>query len=137
MKKSFKIVHGYKRDEYIALSRKDLPKAYYSFLTDEKVIFSDGSAIRGKDIMRIEPNWNEVMGWNEDYIPTGDDFAMIGGKRKEFANGLMQSAKKIAQEAYDKNNLSILNQRPEFTLLTSGHAKELGEKMKVKDDKKL
>ena len=42
MKKSFKVVHGFKRDEYIAIPKKDLPKAYYSFLTEEKVVFSNG-----------------------------------------------------------------------------------------------
>jgi ketosteroid isomerase-like protein len=132
MKKSFKIVYGYKRDEYIAITKSDLPKAYYSFLTDDKVIFSDGSAIRGKDIMRIEPNWNGVMGWNEDYIPQAEDFALIGGNRKYTANQLMISAKEIAKKSYENGDITLLETTPKLVQIASDNGKKLAKHYSIK-----
>jgi|GEM_PF-1419016 len=138
MKKSFKVVYGFKRDEYIEITKQDLPKAYYGFLTEGKVIFSDGHAIKGRDIMRIEPNWNQVMGWNKDYVPKDEDFYHIGEKRKEAVFNLMSQAKEIAREVNETKNISFLSQP--FNLKepqSSPQAKQLADMKRIGEDRRF
>lgn len=110
MKKSFKIKIGYQADEYVAITKEELPKAYYAFITEGKLITNEGYALRGKDIIRIEPNWNEVMGYTRDYRLTGEDYKDIGEERMKYANQLMTSAKEIAQKVVSNGNTQLLSE---------------------------
>jgi len=61
MKKHFKITYGFGKHDFIAISHKELPKAYYAFTQHANFITEGGIAIRGKDIMRIEDNWSSLL----------------------------------------------------------------------------
>jgi len=135
MKKSFKVVYGFNRDQYIEITKQDLPKAYYGFLTDGKIVFSDGYAMKGRDIMRIEPNWNEVMGWHKDYVPKDEDFSNIGEQRKKVAFDLMIQAKEIAREVSENKNISLLSQPFNLKeIQSSPQAKQLAGMKKIGGD---
>ena len=138
MKKSFKVVYGFNRDQYIEITKQDLPKAYYGFLTEGKIVFSDGHAMKGRDIIRIEPNWNAVMSWHKDYVPKDEDFYHIGEKRKEAAFNLMSQAKEIAREVNETKNISLLSQP--FNLKepqSSPQAKQLADMKRIGEDRRF
>ena len=134
MKKSFKIQIGYGKDEYIAIEKSELSKAYFTFMTEGKMITNDGYALRGKDIIRIEPNWNSVMGYTRDYKLTGEDYLDIGGKRQRHAQMIMGKAKEIAREVIETGNQKLLQQELNTKFIetgTSEFAKILSDKKKV------
>jgi len=138
MKKSFKVVYGFNRDQYIEITKQDLPKAYYGFLTEGKIVFSDGHAMKGRDIIRIEPNWNAVMGWHKDYVPKDEDFYNIGEQRKRVAIDLMMQAKEIAKEVSETKNINLLSQ-PFIVkeIESSPQAKELADMKRIGEDKRF
>jgi len=114
MKKSFKIKIGYGIDEFVSIEKSELAKAYYTFMTEGKMVTNDGYGLRGRDIIRIEPNWNEVMGYNRDYRLGGEDYKEIGEKRMIHAHMIMGKAKEIAKEVIETKNLNLLSE--EITL---------------------
>lgn len=127
MKKSFKIKIGYGSDEYIPIEKSELSKAYYTFMTEGKMITNDGYAIRGKDIIRIEPNWNGIMGYNKDYKLTGEDYEYIGEKRMKEAHAIMGEAKDIARQVTENNNLELLERN--ITLHSISNTSDFGKKL--------
>ncbi len=40
-------------------------------------VFSNGLAICGKEIQRIEPDYNATMGWNPGYVMNGADWEEV------------------------------------------------------------
>lgn len=130
-KKSFKIVYGFKPNEFIAITKAELPKAYYAFKQEVKMITDDGVAIRGRDIMRIEPYWNDIMGYNEDYVLLIEDFQEIGIKRKEHSMALMIEAKNISELAIENKNPELLNEPVVVKKLEEPISKELSDKFRI------
>lgn len=64
----FKIKIGYSPNDFISIDNLvDLEKAYQAFLTGNRVIFNNGRACRGQDIMSIQEDWHREMGWNKNY----------------------------------------------------------------------
>ena len=116
MIKAFKIVTGFGAGEYTEIDREDVARAYHCFLTEGKMITKSGVALRGRNIMRIEPNWNGIMNWNDGYKPTANDLASIPKKNKNLAFNIMSSAKAIAGEAIKKNNTTLLAQPLKLSL---------------------
>ena len=67
MTKYFKIQYGYDKQQSVPITEEELPKALHMFLSGKgRGIFGD-TAIRGKDIVRIEPDWHTAMGWNKTW----------------------------------------------------------------------
>jgi hypothetical protein len=76
-----KIKVGYNSDQYYVIPDEEAHTAYYLFIySDKKAVFSTGVAIRGQDIIGIEPAWNETMGWNPSHKLTDDDWNEIRDK---------------------------------------------------------
>ena len=107
MKKSYKIVYGYKPEEYHGITKKELPIAFYAFLKETK-FFGQDFAIDGKHIMRIEPNWNAVMGWNEGYRATSEDLSTIPRKLSKRVREYMIDSKTQAKQAIESGNVKLL-----------------------------
>ncbi|HEC30471.1 MAG TPA: hypothetical protein ENI66_00455 [Candidatus Yonathbacteria bacterium] len=75
MKYKIKIVTGYRKDQEYSVSADEAHKAFYLFFNPEKrAIFGDGLAICGKDIQKIEPDYNGTMGWNPSHLLDDDDW---------------------------------------------------------------
>lgn len=76
-----KIKVGFSTDQYYIIPDEEAHMAYYLFMHPEaRTLFSTGVAIRGQDIMSIEPAWNESMGWNPSHKLTDDDWNEIRDK---------------------------------------------------------
>lgn len=79
MKKFFKVIRGYGAEDYIEIEENELEKAYYCFLEKKDAIFS-GGAIRGAQIMAIQPDYHRAMGWNRGYKLGSEDYAELSHK---------------------------------------------------------
>jgi len=101
-----KILTGYNTS--ISIPADEAHKAYYLFLNPEKrTIFSNGTALIGKNIMGIEPDYIKTMGWNEGYKLTADDFSEIRDKQVDVKMKLIQEkAKSVAHLA--NNDIMML-----------------------------
>lgn len=106
MKYNIKVVTGYNGEGFV-VSSEEAHKAYYAFTNPNvRVIFNDGGiAIRGQDIMRIEPDYHSAMGWNAGYKLTPEDWERINssGTAKKFKD-ILQIATSAAQ---NPNNLQL------------------------------
>jgi hypothetical protein len=94
-----KIVCGFRKEQEYTINANEAHKAYYLFNHPEKRgTFSNGLAIRGADIQRIEPDYNATMGWNHTHQLTSDDWneVNISGVARKF-KGILHAAKEIAQ----------------------------------------
>ena len=52
----------------------------YAFLTEKRVLLSDGQAVDGKYIQQISPDWTRIMGWAEGYRLGPDDYSELAIK---------------------------------------------------------
>lgn len=99
-----RIITGY-NGEGFTVSAEEAHKAYYAFTNPNvRVVFNDGGiAIRGQDIMRIEPDYHSAMGWNQGYKLTPEDWQLIrssGTEKKmketlELANSLSHNTQNL------------------------------------------
>lgn len=79
----FKIKTGFQEHQFFNVGVDEIHKAYFAFLNENtRVIFKNGNAVRGSDIIKIEPNINEMMGWLPDYKPVSEDFMYIENSQK-------------------------------------------------------
>jgi hypothetical protein len=109
-----KIICGYRKEQEYSVSAEEAHKAYYLFLNPEqRGIFSNGLAIVGKDIQRIEPDYHGTMGWNSTYQMVDDDWNEV--KRL----GLDRKFRDLLSEAKEK----AINS-PQ--MLTGGGTKRIG-----------
>lgn len=102
-----KIIVGFRDEQYYIIESEEAHKAYYLFKNPEaRTIFDNGVALIGKNILGIEPAWNENMGWNPTHKLDSYDWNEIikSGVYKETRDILME-AKKVAQLAERNNEL--------------------------------
>lgn len=97
MKLKIKVITGYRDDQYFTIDAEEAHKAYYLFLNpSERGVFSDGNAVRGQDIMRIEPDYHATMGWNKGYKLGPYDWEDIRSKGvDDNLRDVMSDAKRI------------------------------------------
>lgn len=108
----YKVKYGFDKNEYISIDTDELVKAFLSFLTGNRVIL-DGVALRGKDIIRIEPDWNNFGGYMKGYIMQPRDYECsdITKRKTDRARELGVIAKDIASDILtisDKGEQKIL-----------------------------
>lgn len=104
MKYKIKIVTGYRKDQEHSIDANEAHKAYYLFFNpDERAIFKDGLAICGRDIQKIEPDYNGTMGWNPTHLLGDDDWNEIHkeGVDKKLSE-ILSYAKGIAKNEPEK-----------------------------------
>lgn len=137
--KYFKVLYGYADGQYAEISQDELPKAIGMFLTGEgRGVFSDGTAIRAKDIIRIEPNWHAVRGWNKAYKMLPIDYENIQPLQSSYQK-FQYEVKSLVEDLIKSGKTALLNkplselkqylpQKPETSKLTEG----LANKFKIK-----
>lgn len=89
----YKIVRGYNAEDYIEIDSNELEKAYFAFLTKKDAVYS-GGAVRGSEIIAIQPNYHKVMGWNRGHKLDDYDFAELREKGIDRKMQLELSSKK-------------------------------------------
>jgi hypothetical protein len=75
----FKVKIGYGVEDFISISKDELEKATYAFITNDKVVFQNG-VTTGKAIMAIVPDYHKTMGWNYGRKMEDLDFAEVKAK---------------------------------------------------------
>ena len=91
--KHFKIIRGYNAEDYIEIDETELEKAYASFLFKKDGVYS-GGAVRGSEIIAIQPDYHKTMGWNRGYKLGADDYAELSSKGLDSKMKLMLSETK-------------------------------------------
>jgi len=71
--KKYKIIRGYNAEDYIQIEESELEKAYYCFLNKKDSIYT-GGAVKGSEIIAIQPDYHRTMGWNRGYKLGPDDY---------------------------------------------------------------
>ena len=70
----YKVKIGYGVEDIISITKDELEKATYAFITKADAVFQNGMC-RGKDIMGILPDYHKTMGWNYGHKMEDLDFA--------------------------------------------------------------
>jgi hypothetical protein len=117
MKKHFKITYGFGKHDFVAISLKELPKAYYAFTQHANFITESGVAIRGKDIMRIEDNWSSLLKKDPGEELNWQDEAKMRNISKK-TDITKNWAIQVSNKAIDLKNPSILK---DYTVLLESH----------------
>lgn len=106
----FKIKTGYNPTDFISIDNLgDLEKAQLAFLTNAKVMFSNGSVCRGQDIISIREDWHREMGWNPDHVIEADDlnYMQLQGVEGKYV-GLLGKAKDNVQTLMAANRQDLI-----------------------------
>lgn len=128
----YKIVFGYKPEEYLEITKDEVQKAYYCFLEKKDSIFS-GGAIKGSNIQRIEPDYHRTMGWNRGYELQNEDYIEIRrkGLDEKMRNFLEMEQKKVGY-LIATNQTHLIGKSFEMPKIEMApKIKQLSEKMKV------
>lgn len=98
---NIKIITGFRKDQAFSVSTEEAHKAYYLFFNpDARSSFSDGLAIKGSEIERIEPDYQGSMGWNSTHTLDDDDMNEIRNKGVDRKlRGIMSQAMEVAKIA--------------------------------------
>lgn len=128
-----KIITGFRKDQIYSIPAAEAHKAYFLFLNPEvRTVFSNGLAIKGSEIQRIEPDWQGTMGWNEAHVLDSDDWNEIhrSGKEKELL-GALTAAQGVAKIGDPKDlNLPLAEAMKKYPALAaperSGGMKQIG-----------
>jgi len=75
----YKIVRGYNAEDYIEIDETELDKSFYAFLTKKDSVYS-GGAVRGSEIIAIQPDNHRMMKWNRGYKLTALDYEELNSK---------------------------------------------------------
>lgn len=74
----FKIITGYNEQQFFRIEADELHKAYFVFMNENsRTIFKNGRTLLHRELLKIEPDVNYVMGWLPDYKLSGEDFKII------------------------------------------------------------
>jgi hypothetical protein len=74
--KYYKIIRGYSAEDYIEITPDELEKAFYCFLTKKDSVYS-GGAVKGSEILAIQPDYHRTMGWTRGWKLTADDYTEL------------------------------------------------------------
>jgi hypothetical protein len=107
----FKILTGFRKDQFYSIDADEAHKAYYLFLNPEqRGVFKNGVALMGQSITGIEPDYNAIMGWNPTHQLGDDDWNDIRSKGVDKTVRLLtERAKTVAQEAIMTGDTSKIN----------------------------
>lgn len=130
-----KLITGFRKDQQYSVDAEEAHKAYYLFLNPEKRgVFSNGLALLGADIRRIEPDWHGTMGWNPTHDMDDMDWVQIrdSGIDKK-VNAMLEKGKSAAYELVTRPELLSLSlSQVELTpnIFLEG-SKQLADKFKI------
>lgn len=135
MKNYFKIIRGYNAEDYLEIEESELEKALYCFLEKKDSVFS-GGAIRGSQIIAIQPDFHRTMGWNRGYKLGSEDFEELGQKGVDKkCNNLLSSAKQRVQYLVSTKQENLIGTNVEIKKIesqVSNEVKVLAESKRIK-----
>ena len=120
----YKIIRGYNSEDYIEIDETELEKALMSFLTKKDAIYNNG-AVRGSEILAIQPDYHRTMGWNRGYKLGAEDFEELSQK------GIDRKLQNILSDKKEKVQNFISGRKEEKILDYSEEVKNLADKLKT------
>lgn len=131
----YKIIRGYSAEDYIEIDETELEKAYASFILKKDAIYS-GGAVRGSEILAIQPDYHRAMGWNRGYKLTADDYAEISNKGVDKAHiSYLGEVKDRVHYLITNKKLDLIGKNqpiPELNKSISDMTKQIAEKLQTK-----
>ncbi len=91
----FKILQGYEHERDIPINADELERAYGLFMLGGRWIFS-GGPVDGKNIQTVVPDYQRIMGWNEEHKLGPDDYNELAEK------GVDRKAQQMLNAAQEK-----------------------------------
>lgn len=106
--KYFKVIKGFRSDEFIPIDETELDKAIYAHMTGKVVAFNNGS-INGSSINSVMPDWHKAMGWNYAHVMEVEDWDEIRSKgvERKYQGAIGESKEKV-QYLMQTNQLHLL-----------------------------
>ena len=93
MTKFYRVKIGYGKDDFIQIDETELAKALRAQGRGTVALLGGGS-VSGNHIMAIVPDYQRELGYNRDYVLTGEDYAQIGKKRmREYTDLLLEATR--------------------------------------------
>ena len=131
----YKIIRGYGNEDYLEIEDSELEKAYYCFLEKKDSIFS-GGAIKGSQILAIQPDFHKTMGWNRGYKLDEYDYADMNEKGidRKLQNKLAEAKEKV-QYLIETNQTHLIGKNADFPRIENSKEKEISEAVKQLSDK--
>jgi hypothetical protein len=114
---NYKILHGYDGERFTPITDDELEKAYGLFLLGGRGVFKEG-AVDSKYIQAIIPDWHAIMGWNEEYKLTADDYAELR------ETGMNRKARELQSRAQERVQY-LINAKQENLIGTNTKIPEL------------
>lgn len=106
----FKVVHGFRPEDFISIDEDELEMALFAHVSGKKIIFSNGS-ISGSMIQKIVPDHQKTMGWNTAHSLLPEDWIDIrkSGVDRKFQERLYLAKQKVGQlqKGIAKNEQSV------------------------------
>lgn len=91
-----KVITGFREDQFVSIPMQEAHKAYYLFRhPDERGVFENGTALIGRNIQEIKPDWSATMGWKPTHQLDSFDWDEING------NGVADKMRQLQQQAQD------------------------------------
>lgn len=129
----YKIVRGYNAEDYIEIDETELEKALYAFLEKKDGVYS-GGAVKGSEIIAIQPDYHKTMDWNRGHKLDDFDFAEL--KQKGIDKKLqltLSETKARVQYLISSGQENLIGKNLEVPRLESN--KEVSEEVKKLSDK--
>ena len=133
--KHYKLIRGYGSEDYIQVDETELEKAYYAFMEKKDAVYS-GGAVRGAEILAVQPDYHKAMGWNRGYKLGPDDYVELTEKGidRSHMNFLTQTKEKV-QYLISTGQQDKIGKNVDLPALASPEAKEVSEWSKSLADK--
>ena len=85
----FKVKFGFAPNDYVSIGQDEYSKAIRAQINKSVAIFKGYGSVSGANIISVLPDWNKELGYNPDYLVTGEDMNEIPrlrqGQYREFA----------------------------------------------------
>lgn len=91
MEKYFRVRIGHSPNEFVSVSQEELLTAIRAQVTGKVGIFKRGT-VSGNHIISITPDYQRMLGWNQDYQLTGEDWSCVGDRLVNECQDILEQA---------------------------------------------
>jgi hypothetical protein len=92
----YRVKTGYGKGEFLSIEQSELPMAINAQINNRVAVFKTGT-VAGNHIMSITPDWNKMLGYNPDYVLTGEDIREVPKLKQAEANLAIENAGEIVK----------------------------------------
>lgn len=116
--KYYRVKYGYGGNDFYSVNEEEVKKAIRAQINGTVAIFEEGT-VAGNHIISISPDYNRLLGYNSDYVLTGEDMREISTQQRQDHEFLLKETR-----------AEITGQKLPVKEISSG-VKQLAEKMNI------